>query len=94
MPGQRQMDVTAEVDSELDEFPAHYEVELHTAWGEFEYLVDAYTGKVLSGQKDLPATAPEGDSRPKPTVPTGDIGHAKAEVHRLEPRGREREQGV
>ena len=22
-------------------------------WGEFEYLVDAYTGKVLSGQKDL-----------------------------------------
>ena len=37
--------VTAEVDSELDESPAHYEVELHTAWGEFEYLVDAYTGK-------------------------------------------------
>ena len=70
--------VTAEVDSELDEFPAHYEVELHTAWGEFEYLVDAYTGKVLSGQKDLPATAPVGDETAKPTVPTGDIGHAKA----------------
>ncbi len=70
--------VTAEVDSELDEFPAHYEVEMHTAWGEFEYLVDAYTGKVLSGQKDLPATAPVGDETAKPTVPTGDIGHAKA----------------
>ena len=70
--------VTAEVDSELDEFPAHYEVELHTAWGEFEYLVDAYTGKVLSGQKDLLATAPVGDETAKPTVPTGDIGHAKA----------------
>ena len=70
--------VTAEVDSELDEFPAHYEVELHTAWGEFKYLVDAYTGKVLSGQKDLPATAPVGDETAKPTVPTGDIGHAKA----------------
>ena len=70
--------VTAEVDSELDEFPAHYEVELHTAWGEFEYLVDAYTGKVLSGQKDLPTTAPVGDETAKPTVPTGDIGHAKA----------------
>ena len=70
--------VTAEVDSELDEFPAHYEVELHTAWGEFEYLVDAYTGKVLSGQKDLPATAPVGDETAKPTAPTGDIGHAKA----------------
>ena len=70
--------VTAEVDSELDEFPTHYEVELHTAWGEFEYLVDAYTGKVLSGQKDLPATAPVGDETAKPTAPTGDIGHAKA----------------
>ena len=70
--------VTAEVDSELDESTAHYEVELHTAWGEFEYLVDAYTGKVLSGRKDLPATAPVGDETAKPTAPTGDIGHAKA----------------
>ena len=69
--------VTAEVDSELDESPAHYEVELHTAWGEFEYLVDAYTGKVLGGQKDLLTTAPVGDGATKP-APTGDIGHAKA----------------
>ena len=73
--------VTAEVDPEFDESPAHYEVELHTAWGEFEYLVDAYTGKVLSGQKDLPATAPVGDETAKPSAPSGavqDIGHAKA----------------
>ena len=72
--------VTAEVDSELDESPAHYEVELHTAWGEFEYLVDAYTGKVLSGQKDLLATAPAGDEAARPTAPSGgaDIGHGKA----------------
>ena len=72
--------VTAEVDSELDESPAHYEVELHTAWGEFEYLVDAYTGKVLSGQKDLLATAPAGDATAKPSAPSGgaDIGYAKA----------------
>ena len=73
--------VTAEVDSELDEFPAHYEVELHTAWGEFEYLVDAYTGKVLSGQKDLLATASVGNEATKPSAPSGavqDIGHAKA----------------
>ena len=72
--------VTAEVDSELDEFPTHYEVELHTAWGEFEYLVDAYTGKVLSGQKDLLATAPVGDATAKPSAPSGgaDIGYAKA----------------
>ena len=85
--------VTAEVDSELDESPAHYEVELHTAWGEFEYLVDAYTGKVLSGQKDLLTTASARNDTVKPSQPvsppaqssqpaqpsgSADIGHARA----------------
>ena len=72
--------VTAEVDSELDESPAHYEVELHTAWGEFEYLVDAYTGNVLSGQKDLLTAASTPNATTKPTAPSGgaDVGHAKA----------------
>ena len=72
--------VTAEVDSELDESPAHYEVELHTAWGEFEYLVDAYTGNVLSGQKDLLAAASTPNAAAKPSAPSGgaDIGYAKA----------------
>ena len=72
--------VTAEVDPELDEFPAHYEVELQTAWGEFEYLVDAYTGKVLSGQKDLLAAASTPNATAKPSAPSGgaDIGYAKA----------------
>ena len=73
--------VTAEVDSELDESPAHYEVELHTAWGEFEYLVDAYTGNVLSGQKNLLTAASTPSETMKPTAPSGavqDIGHAKA----------------
>ena len=74
--------VTAEVDPELDESPAHYEVELHTAWGEFEYRVDAYTGKVLSGQKDLlGAASGQGDvSKPadSKTTSSGDIGYAKA----------------
>ena len=77
--------VTAEVDPELDESPAHYEVELHTAWGEFEYLVDAYTGKVLSGQKDLLAavsasnetTKPSGQ-KPAPSGTVQDIGYTKA----------------
>ena len=77
--------VTAEVDPELDEFPAHYEVELYTQWGEFEYLVDAYTGKVLSGQKDLLAavsasnetTKPSGQ-KPAPSGTVQDIGYAKA----------------
>ena len=77
--------VTAEVDSELDEFPAHYEVELHAAWGEFEYLVDAYTGKVLSGQKNLltaastpSETTKPSDQKPDPSGTAQDIGHAKA----------------
>ena len=77
--------VTAEGDPELDESPAHYEVELQTAWGEFEYLVDAYTGKVLSGQKDLLAavsasnetTKPSGQ-KPAPSGTVQDIGYAKA----------------
>ncbi len=59
--------VTAEVDSELDESPAHYEVELQTAWGEFKYLVDAYTGKVLSGQKDLLAAVSASNETTKPS---------------------------
>ena len=77
--------VTAEVDSELDESPAHYEVELQTAWGEFEYLVDAYTGKVLSGQKDLLAAvsasnemAKPTDQKPVPPEAAQSIGYAKA----------------
>ena len=76
--------VTAEVDPELDEFPAHYEVELHTQWGEFEYLVDAYTGKVISGQKDLLAAVSASNETTKPSgqkpAPSGsaDIGYAKA----------------
>ena len=77
--------VTAEVDPELDEFPAHYEVELHTQWGEFEYLVDAYTGKVLSGQKDLLTAVSASNEMAKPTeqkpVPSEaaqSIGYAKA----------------
>ena len=80
--------VTAEVDPELDESPAHYEVELHTAWGEFEYLVDAYTGKVISGQKDLLTTASTpstpnvttkpSDQKPDPSGTAQDIGCAKA----------------
>lgn len=46
--------VTAEVDPELDEARPHYEVELrHPTLGKFEYMVDAFTGEVLSGQKDI-----------------------------------------
>lgn len=40
-----------DVDPELEE--GVYEVELKTAWGEFDYVVDAFTGEVLSGPKDV-----------------------------------------
>ena len=48
-----------EVDPELDESPAHYEVEWTTASGESEYKVDAYAGTILNGIKDA-ATVPGG----------------------------------
>ena len=61
-------DITdADVDPELDETPAHYEVELEVpGHGELEYRVDAYTGQVLSGPANVqPST---------PVNPSGDIG--------------------
>ncbi len=45
--------ILAEVDAELDERRPHYEVELHTALGELEYTVDAYTGEILSGKEGV-----------------------------------------
>lgn len=47
--------VEAKVEPELDETPAHYEVDLYvTATGEkYEYKVDAYTGEVLSGRSGI-----------------------------------------
>lgn len=45
--------VTWDADPELDESPAHYEVELYTHMGEFDYDVDAYTGEVLSGTPNV-----------------------------------------
>lgn len=52
--------VTWDVDPELDEYPAHYEVELKTAFGEFDYEIGAYDGELLKGVPDvLRIAAPE-----------------------------------
>ena len=74
--------VTAEVDSELDESPAHYEVEIKSQSGEeFEYKLDAYTGAILESKREVedgaetPAVQP---SRPEPPAAVQDIGYAKA----------------
>ena len=77
--------VTVEIDPELDETPAHYEVELNTMWGEFEYIVDAYTGEVLSGRKNLLeafSTRDQTTAHPQPSISSdgASIGYAKAKV--------------
>lgn len=64
-------------DAELDDRPAHYEVDLYTSAGDFEYKVDAYTGEVLSGAANILAE-PTPDIPPS-TDPTGErIGGEKA----------------
>ena len=71
--------VTWEVDPELDETPAHYEVELSTHFGKFEYDVDAWTGEVLKGPANVLAVPAE-PPRPDPPVPSSaaDIGPDRA----------------
>ena len=71
--------VTAEVDSELDEFPAHYEVEIRSQTGEeFEYKVDAYTGAILESKREAADGTEEPVVQPSNPAPSGDIGYAKA----------------
>ena len=72
----------SEVDPELDESIAHYEVEIRSQSGEeFEYKIDAYTGAILESKREVedgtetPAVQP---SRPEPPAAVQDIGYAKA----------------
>ena len=74
-------DITdADVDPELDENPAHYEVEFQVPGkGELEYKVEAYTGQVLTGQANVqPST---------PVNPSGDIGMEAAKSAALKHAG-------
>ena len=64
----------SEVDVELDESPAQYEVEITGQKGEeIEYKIDAYTGTILESKRETE----EKTSAAQPTF-SGDIGHAKA----------------
>ena len=71
--------VTVEVDPELDESPAHYEVEIRSQSGEeFEYKIDAYTGAILESKREAADGTEVPVVQPSKPAPTGDIGHAKA----------------
>lgn len=66
----------SEVDAELDESPAQYEVEITGQKGEeIEYKIDAYTGTILESKRETEDKA----SAAQPTS-SGDIGYAKAKV--------------
>ena len=79
--------VVADVDPELDDRVPHYEVELKTVRGEFEYHIDAWTGEVLSGQKDILASGQSGDAGTKPSSGSSDIGQEKAKEAALKHAG-------
>ena len=93
--------VTTDVDPELDEFPPHYGVEVRTAWGEYEYIVEAFTGQVLSGPKDVASLAPgaavptpvpqplPSSAQPQPSAPPADqdVGREAALASALEHAG-------
>ena len=73
------------VDADLDDSPAHYEVEFKTADGqEFSYEIEAYTGAVRMSEHEVPDSMPtppaRDDSRQTPTQAndTSDIGYARA----------------
>ena len=69
----------SEVDSELDESPAHYEVEIRSQSGEeFEYKIDAYTGVILESKREAADGTEVPVVQPSNPAPSGDIGHAKA----------------
>ena len=70
------------VDPELDESPAHYEVEITSQSGEeFEYKIDAYTGTILESKREVEdgaETPAEQPTKPVPSQTVQDIGYAKA----------------
>ena len=71
----------SEVDPELDESPAHYEVEIRSQSGEeFEYKIDAYTGVILESKREAADGTEAPVVQPSNPAPSGgaDIGHAKA----------------
>ena len=69
----------SEVDSELDESPAHYEVEITSRNGEeTEYKIDAYSGAVIAVKRETADDDEASEVQPAKPGTAQDIGHAKA----------------
>ncbi len=67
------------IDPELDESPAHYEVEITSQTGEeFEYKIDAYTGAILESKREAADGTEVPVVQPSKPAASGDIGYAKA----------------
>ena len=87
--------LSCEVDVELEDSPAHYEVEFETAGGELEVFVDAYTGAILFTQSDSPISGPSqtppGFESSAPP-PAGGLSQSDAQFIALRDAGVSREQ--
>lgn len=66
-------EVVKDVDPELDDVPPHYEVELIVSGREYEYVVDAFSGEVLRGQRDVLNTSATTPVAPEPQSPQPDV---------------------
>lgn len=69
-----------EVDAELDDTPAHYEVELYVSGKEFAYVVDAYTGEVLRGKANVTSNGEK-----SPALSAADAGKNKEPAEEKKP---------
>ncbi len=73
-----------EVDAELDDRVPHYDIEIRTSAGEFEYEVDAYTGAVIKGVKDINASAKtveKAEKRTEKAVPKAERSAQETKVN-------------
>ena len=69
----------SEVDPELDESPAHYEVEITGRNGEeIEYKIDAYSGAIIAVKREMADDDEASEGQPTKPGTAQDIGHAKA----------------
>ncbi len=75
-----------EVDSDIDDIPAHYDVEVEYAGVEYEYKIDAYTGAIIEKKTDT-HTGHETVAVPATPEKTTDIGLEAAKATALKHAG-------